>query len=124
MSTKIKRVYSPVEKSDGVRILVDRLWPRGISKDNARVDEWVKDVAPSDALRKWFGHNPERWEEFRRRYKIELADPDKKALVGRLRTLSRKGTVTFIYAAKDEVHNNANVVAEVVERKLNSRNVN
>lgn len=114
MALKIKRVYAPVEKTDGIRILVDRLWPRGISKANARIDEWMKEIAPSTTLRKEFHHQPERWEEFRKLYRLELQDEDKKAMIRRLRTTSRKSTVTLLFAAKDEEHNNAVALASII----------
>ncbi len=111
---KIKRVYEPREKSDGMRILVDRLWPRGLSKEKAAIDEWMEDVAPSNDLRKWFGHDPGRWSEFRARYRAELkARPEQ---MKRLRTLAREGPVTLVYSAHDEVHNNAVALRGVLLR--------
>lgn len=105
MPLQIKRVYDPPAKSDGHRVLVDRIWPRGLGKDAARVDEWLKDVAPSTALRKWFGHDPEKWKEFMRRYFRELdANP---AAVAQLRVLALGRRVTLLFAAKDVEHNNA-----------------
>jgi len=109
----IKRVYEPAATADGVRILVDRLWPRGLSEQKAGVDEWLKDIAPSAALRKWFGHDPARWDEFRRRYQAELADNE--AATARLLELARKGPVTLVYAARDSEHNNAVVLADFVQ---------
>ncbi|AMQ21816.1 DUF488 domain-containing protein [Geobacillus sp. JS12] len=106
-----KRIYIPAERDDGIRILVDRLWPRGGSKAGARIDRWMKDIAPSPELRKWFGHRPERFAEFARKYEWELVtDETKQALVGELLSLS--GTVTLLYAAKDEQHNHAIVLRE------------
>lgn len=110
---KIKRVYEGVDESDGSRILVDRLWPRGLSKDKARVELWLKDIAPSDDLRKWFGHDPEKWVEFKRRYFEELKD--KKELAEQIIEKSRKGTVTILYGAKDEKHNNAVALKDFIE---------
>ncbi|HEY0920845.1 DUF488 domain-containing protein [Devosia sp.] len=110
----IKRVYEPAATADGVRILVDRLWPRGLSEQKAGVDEWLKDIAPSAALRKWFGHDPARWDEFRRRYQAELADNE--AATARLLELARKGPVTLVYAARDSEHNNAVVLADFVQQ--------
>lgn len=105
MSPRIKRVYDPPAEADGYRVLVDRIWPRGLSKEAAQVDEWLKDIAPSTALRKWFGHDPEKWQEFMRRYFRELdASP---AATARLRTLVRGRRVTLLYGAKDVLHNNA-----------------
>jgi uncharacterized protein YeaO (DUF488 family) len=105
----IKRAYEPPSDSDGRRVLVDRLWPRGISKAEARLDDWMKDVAPSDALRRWFGHQPERWGEFRRRYREEL---DGNPAVETLRKLAAEGPLTLVYGARDEAHNDAVVLAE------------
>ena len=109
---KIKRIYDPPSKDDGVRILVDRLWPRGISKEAAAIDEWVRDVAPSDELRKWFSHDPAKWQEFRKRYISELKkNPE---LISKLRALARKGRLTLLFAAKDDAHNNAVVLRELI----------
>lgn len=102
---RIKRVYDAPSGDDGSRVLVDRLWPRGLSKSRAAVDLWLREIAPSDALRKWFGHDPARWVEFRARYAKELADHSDE--VARLRALLSKGPVTVLYGAKDEAHNNA-----------------
>ncbi|HLO25570.1 MAG TPA: DUF488 domain-containing protein [Geobacteraceae bacterium] len=109
---KIKRIYDPPAPGDGRRILVDRLWPRGLSKDEARLDEWLKEIAPSDDLRKWFGHDPDRWEEFRKRYREELNSNGE--LLKLLRTEGGKGTVTLLFAAKDAEHNNAVVLKEML----------
>ena len=114
MSLRIKRVYAPLEKSDGIRILVDRLWPRGISKEKARIDEWMKDISPSPPLRKWFHHQIEIWDEFQRRYRAELEEPDRKALMARLQAMSRKRTVTLLFAARDEEHNSARILVSVI----------
>ena len=108
----IKRIYDAPVPADGRRVLVDRLWPRGVSKDKARIDEWLKEVAPSDELRKWFGHDPEKWEEFRRRYREELKDHE--GLLAQLRSEVRKGAVTLLFAAKDAEHNNAVVLKELL----------
>ncbi len=110
---QIKRVYDEAAASDGSRILVDRLWPRGLSKDKAKVDVWLKEIAPSDELRKWFGHEPEKWNEFRRRYFEELKD--KKEAVGVIIEKSRGGTVTLLYGAKEEKYNNAVALKEFIE---------
>lgn len=107
---RIKRVYDPPEDQDGARILVDRLWPRGLSKEAAALTLWLKEVAPSPALRAGFCHDPRHWEEFRRRYVAELADNGGEAL-NRLLTLTRSGPVTLLYAARDTEHNNAVVLA-------------
>lgn len=106
----IKRVYEPSAASDGLRLLVDRLWPRGLSKDEAAVDRWLRDIAPSPALRQWFGHEPAKWAEFQRRYVAELgAMPDTVAQLRHL--LQEHRHVTLLYAAKDEAHNHAIVLA-------------
>lgn len=111
-AVRIKRAYDPASSTDGTRILVDRLWPRGLKKADAGISQWMKEVAPSTELRKWFGHDPERWEEFRRRYKAELAE--KRELVGELRTLATKGPLTLVYSAHDEAHNQAVVLRETL----------
>jgi uncharacterized protein YeaO (DUF488 family) len=109
---KLKRAYEPAEPSDGTRILVDRLWPRGVSRDEAALDQWLKDVAPSTDLRKWFGHDPGRWDEFRERYVGELSQHSEQ--VKELRTLAREGTVTLVYSAHDENHNDAVVLRDFI----------
>jgi uncharacterized protein YeaO (DUF488 family) len=111
-NVKLKRAYERPAEDDGVRILVDRLWPRGLKKTDAAIDQWAKDIAPSTTLRKWFGHDPARWEEFRRRYVEELrAHPQE---VARLRVLARKSTITLVYSARDELHNDAVVLRGVL----------
>lgn len=114
MNIRIKRVYDEPQRDDGKRVLVDRLWPRGLSKDKARVDDWMKDIAPSGELRKWFGHRSDRWEEFRRRYLEELDRST--GDLAKLRELCRKETVTLLFAAKDTERNNAVVVREWITR--------
>lgn len=113
---RIKRAYEPPSPGDGVRILVDRLWPRGVKKENARIDEWMKDIAPGDALRRWFGHDAEKWAEFKRRYAEELTRPAAQAGIESIRDLAAKKTVTLVYAASDESHNNAVALSEFLER--------
>jgi uncharacterized protein YeaO (DUF488 family) len=109
-NVKLKRAYERPADDDGVRILVDRLWPRGVRKADAAIDRWVKEVAPSTALRKWFGHDPARWEGFRQRYVEELrVHPEE---LERLRALARKGTITLVYSAHDELHNDAVVLRQ------------
>jgi uncharacterized protein YeaO (DUF488 family) len=105
----VKRIYAPPERSDGQRVLVDRVWPRAVSKDNAALELWLKEVAPSAGLRKWFGHKPERWAEFEKRYRREL-DANVEA-VARLRAMLGRGKVTLLYGSQDEAHNNAVVLA-------------
>jgi uncharacterized protein YeaO (DUF488 family) len=109
-SIATKRVYEPAAESDGQRVLVDRLWPRGIKKDDAKLDLWLKDIAPSDELRRWFGHDPERWTEFRKRYREELKG--KGDAIEELRGLLAKGKVTLLFGAHDEQHNNAVVLVD------------
>ncbi|HEY1772008.1 MAG TPA: DUF488 family protein [Gammaproteobacteria bacterium] len=106
MAVKLKRVYLKPGKSDGCRILVDRLWPRGLSKSKAKVDHWLRDVAPSTALRKWYGHDPARWAEFKRRYRAELKK-EKDAVKGLKVLLRQHRTVTFLFSSKEEKLNNA-----------------
>jgi len=111
---KIKRVYERPEPRDGTRILVDRLWPRGLTKERARVDLWLKEVAPSTRLRKWYGHDPKKWKGFRSRYRTELKKvPDELATIKAKR---RKGRVTLLYGARDEQHNEAIVLQEFLDR--------
>jgi len=110
-----KRVYEAPERGDGHRVLVDRLWPRGLKREKADLDEWLKDIAPSDELRHWFGHEPAKWPEFERRYHAELSSPDMQAQLAHLRKLAKSKTVTLLYAARDEEHNNALVLKEVLE---------
>ncbi len=102
---KLKRAYEPAAANDGLRILIDRLWPRGVRKANAAIDQWVKDIAPSTALRKWFGHDPQRWAEFRRRYAAEVHRHPEQLTT--LRTLARRGPITLVFSAHDERHNDA-----------------
>jgi uncharacterized protein YeaO (DUF488 family) len=113
---QIKKVYDPPDRHDGIRYLVERLWPRGMKKERLQIDGWLKDLAPSDALRKWFGHDPAKWEEFRRRYVAELErnrDTWKPIL-----DVARKGTVTLIYSAHDQEHNSALALKAFLEERL------
>ena len=112
---RTKRVYQQKGPGDGKRILVDRLWPRGLTREGAGIDEWMKDLAPSDELRRWFGHDPQRWAEFQRRYTRELRAPDKARLLERLAQLAAEEDVTIVYAARDPEHNNARVIAGMVQ---------
>jgi uncharacterized protein YeaO (DUF488 family) len=111
---KIKRVYEEESSADGKRILVDRLWPRGIKKEEIRIDEWLKDIAPSNVLRRWFAHDPAKWKEFKERYFRELKD--KKQLLDELKSTAASQTLTLLFAAKDVEHNNAVALKELVER--------
>lgn len=110
MELYIKRVYEKPAKEDGTRILVDRLWPRGLTKEKARVDLWLKEIAPSTELRKWFGHDPAKWDEFQKRYRAELRM--NKEQVSLLKEEQKKGIVTLVYGAKDEEHNEALVLKD------------
>ena len=116
---RLKRVYEPAAADDGVRVLVDRLWPRGLTKEKAAVDHWMKDVAPSSELRTWFGHDPDRWTEFKRRYKAELRQH--KDLLDDIRKLTKQGTVTLLFGARDEAHNDAVVLLEILTRRARAR---
>jgi uncharacterized protein YeaO (DUF488 family) len=116
IDVRVKRVYEPAERSDGYRILIDRLWPRGVSHERARLDAWEQDLAPSAALRTWFGHEPGRFDEFRNRYIEELRS--QRALLSELRRRARRGTLTLVYAARDADRNDAVVLAEVIRRGL------
>ena len=116
MPIKIKRVYNKPAESDGFRILIDRLWPRGLSKETAKIDLWLKDIAPSDGLRKWFAHDPKKWAEFKRRYGEELKD--KTELIELIRDKGRKQVVTLLYGAKDEECNNAITLKEYIKLKI------
>lgn len=109
---RLKRAYEAAEPADGARILVDRLWPRGVSKAEAALEDWMKDIAPSAELRRWFGHDPARWAEFQRRYRAELRQHVD--ALDRLRALARTRTVTLVYGAHDEAHNNAVVLKDVL----------
>ncbi|MEZ2331955.1 DUF488 domain-containing protein [Mesorhizobium sp. RCC_202] len=106
----VKRIYEAPDKADGQRVLVDRIWPRGVRKEDAALTLWLKEIAPSDELRKWFGHEPERWVEFQKRYRAELERNEE--AVAQLRNVLRAGKVTLLYGAHDEAHNNAVALAE------------
>jgi len=114
MQVKIKRVYEKTDEKDGKRILVDRLWPRGLTKEKAKVDLWLKEIAPTTTLRKWFAHDPEKWEEFKKRYRIELKNNSE--AVETLKDEIKKGPVTLIYGAKDEVHNEARFLKDAINK--------
>jgi uncharacterized protein YeaO (DUF488 family) len=109
---KLKRAYDPPDRGDDTRILVDRLWPRGIKKADVAIDRWLRDIAPSAELRRWFGHRPERWPEFRRRYLAELREQPQ--LIEEIHKAARDGPVTLVYAARDEAHNDAVVLKELL----------
>lgn len=115
---RLKRAYEPVAPDDGRRLLVERLWPRGLRKEQAHFDDWLKEIAPSDSLRKWFHHDPDRWSEFEQRYARELESEAAHAVIDNLVTLAASETVTLIYSAHDEEHNNAIVLKRMIERRL------
>jgi uncharacterized protein YeaO (DUF488 family) len=114
VDVRLKRAYDPVAATDGYRVLVDRIWPRGVRREEAHLDEWARELAPSTGLRRWFGHDPERFEEFQRRYIEELASQAQK--LRELRARAREGTLTLVYAARDTEHNDAVVLAELLRR--------
>lgn len=113
---RIKRIYEEAAGDDGLRVLIDRLWPRGVSKAEAKIDRWEKEIAPSTELRHWFGHDPAKWEEFLERYRAELEG--KEEVLARLQQESSERTVTLLYAAKDEEHNNAVALKRYIEEGL------
>jgi uncharacterized protein YeaO (DUF488 family) len=119
MDVRLKRVYEQAAAADGYRVLIDRLWPRGVSRGEARLDEWARKLAPSSELRRWFGHDPSRFEEFRRRYTEELAAHEPE--LRELRRRARGGTLTLVYGARDTEHNDAVVLAEVLRRRAAER---
>lgn len=118
MPVQIKRAYEPPAHDDGYRVLVDRLWPRGVSRGDLAVEAWVKELAPSQELRRWFAHDPARWEEFRRRYREELEAPSQQELLRALARHAANGTLTLVYAARDDQRNNAVVLQESIEEEL------
>lgn len=118
---KLKRAYESTGKGDGYRILIDRLWPRGIKKEDLLLDEWAKELAPSSELRKKFGHDPANWKEFQTKYRMELRAPSAKTKVESLSKLARKSVVTLIYSAHDKEHNDAVVLKDVIERATKKR---
>ena len=115
MGLKVKRVYEPAVPEDGTRVLVDRYWPRGLSKEKAQIDVLMKQLAPSADLISWFGHKPERWEEFKRRYREELESTGDRAALDELRDRARSGDVTLVFGARDEQHNNAVALADYLK---------
>lgn len=112
LDVRIKRAYLPASTRDGTRILVDRIWPRGLRKSDAAIEHWVREIAPSAGLRHWFGHDPARWEEFRRRYRAELKG--KAVLLDQLRGIARRNPLTLVYSAGDEQHNQAVVLKDIL----------
>jgi uncharacterized protein YeaO (DUF488 family) len=118
MTIRLKRAYAPAAEDDGYRVLVDRLWPRGLRRDQLKLDAWLRDLAPSTALRRWFQHEPDRWPELRQRYFGELAEQQE--LVANLAARAGNGQVTLIYAAKDDLHNNAVALKEYLEQTISA----
>jgi uncharacterized protein YeaO (DUF488 family) len=114
MTVAVKRIYEPASRSDGMRILVDRIWPRGMKKDESQLDLWLKDVAPTNSLRRWFDHRPERWEKFRERYLAELSDNAALKELGDL--VKKRKRVTLLYSARDTAHNQAVVLADYLSK--------
>jgi uncharacterized protein YeaO (DUF488 family) len=112
---RIKRIYEEASPGDGKRIYVDRLWPRGLKKEHAKMDEWLKEIAPSDSLRKWFAHDPSKYEEFKKRYTRELES--KSEVLEKIKKEGKRGTVTLLFSAKDTEHNNATVLKAIVSRR-------
>ena len=114
----IKRAYEPATSGDGQRVLVDRVWPRGMRKDELKIDAWLRDVAPSTELRRWFGHDPARWPEFERRYREDLQSPERRALLEELAARAARGPLTLVYGARDPEHNQAAVLRAVLEARV------
>lgn len=117
MTVGLTRAYEDPENGDGMRILVDRIWPRGVSKEALRIDEWIKDLAPSSELRRWFGHDPQKFPEFENRYREELSKGPAREAMERLRSLHAEHDLTLVYAAKDVDHNNAVVLAGILQEE-------
>ncbi len=117
MPVQVKRAYDPPSAADGYRVLVDRLWPRGVSKEELKLSEWMKEIAPSAELRKWYGHEPEKWPEFRQRYCRELTKPPASDLLANLAERAREGKVTLVIGARDAQHANGAVIAEMLHEK-------
>jgi uncharacterized protein YeaO (DUF488 family) len=115
---RLQRAYDEPTPEDGYRVLVDRVWPRGRTKEALHLDEWARDLGPSTALRRWFGHDPARWTEFRARYLVELADPIRSRDLDALADRARRGRVTIVFGARDTEHSQARVIAEELERRL------
>ncbi|MGP4106222.1 DUF488 domain-containing protein [Virgibacillus sp. L01] len=119
MPVQMKRIYEDVETNDGVRILVDRVWPRGMSKEDAHLDHWMKEVGPSNDLRKWFGHDPDKYDTFKKKYKEELEHGDQQEELQKLKDLTKQHNknLTLLFAAKDEQYNQARVLKEILDRQ-------
>ncbi len=121
MAIQIRRAYEPAQPEDGRRVLIERLWPRGIRKEDLLINAWLKDLAPSDELRRWFHHEPERWEEFQRRYREELRGPRQQELLDELAQQARLRSVTLIYSSREERFNNAVVLRDLIQGRIRRR---
>ncbi len=117
-NVRLRRAYDDPGTDDGYRVLVDRVWPRGRTRDELRIDEWARDLGPSTELRTWFGHDPARWQDFQARFHAELAAPDRARALDALADRARTGPVTLVYGARDTAHNQARVIADELERRL------
>ncbi len=117
-NVRLQRAYDEPGPDDGRRVLVDRVWPRGRTKEHLRLDAWERDLGPSARLRQWFGHDPRRWEEFQARYHLELAEPGQAEKLDELADAARRGPLTLVYGARDREHNQARVIADEIERRL------
>ena len=119
MPVKIKRIYEDAVKDDGVRVLVDRVWPRGMAKEDAKLDHWMKEVGPSNELRKWFGHDPDKYEEFKKKYKEELTNGDQQEEMEKLKKITKDNDkkLTLLFSAKDEKNNQASVLKEILDHQ-------
>lgn len=117
-SIRLQRAYDEPGPDDGRRVLVDRVWPRGRTKEHLRLDAWERELGPSTTLRQWFGHDPQRWQEFQARYHLELAQPDQARTLDELAAAARMGPVTLVYGARDREHNQAQVIAKEIEQRL------
>ncbi len=118
MNVRLRRAYDDPGPDDGVRVLVDRVWPRGRTKEELNLDRWAREIAPSTELRRWFGHDPARWDEFRRRYQAELREASPAAILSELVELARAGTLTIVFGARDTEHSQARVIADEIEERL------
>jgi uncharacterized protein YeaO (DUF488 family) len=121
MPIAMKRVYEAASPEDGTRVLVDGLWPRGMTKAQLKIGAWMREIAPSASLRKWYGHDPQKWEEFRNKYRQELSKPPRKAFLDELTDRARKGQVTLVFSARDTERSNATVIAEMIRPELQER---
>lgn len=118
MPVQLQRAYDDPTPGDGYRVLVDRVWPRGRSRDALQLDEWARELGPSDELRRWFGHDPSRWDGFQQRYLAELGAPEQSSMLDSLADRARHGVITLVYGARDEEHNQARVIAAELDRRL------